>query len=69
MMTVTVSSTYRVVIPKEAREAMKVKPGEELGVLMNGRTMTLVRIPTLDELQGCLRGADISGWRDEEDRF
>ncbi|MGD9497715.1 MAG: AbrB/MazE/SpoVT family DNA-binding domain-containing protein [Armatimonadota bacterium] len=68
MASVTVSSKYQIVIPKEVREALDIKPGQELAVLVKGTAISLVPVPTLEELRGVLKGADLSGLREKVDR-
>ncbi len=69
MATVTVSSKYQIVIPKEVREALDIKPGQKMGILVKGRTAHLVPIVGLDALQGAYAGMDISGLREKDDRY
>lgn len=69
MATVKMSSKYQIVMPREAREALDLKPGQEFAVLVKGRSVTLVPVPTLEELRGVLRGADLSGLREKVDRL
>ncbi len=69
MATVRMSSKYQIVMPREAREALDLKPGQEFAVLVKGRSVTLVPVPTLEELRGVLRGADLSGLREKVDRL
>ncbi len=66
---VTVSSKYQIVIPKEARERAKIKPGEKLSVLVLHGQIVLVRVRPFNELVGILKGIDPEGLRDEEDRL
>ena len=65
----TVSSKYQVVIPKEIRERMAIKPGQKLSVIAKGRIIYLVPVLELDELQGIARGANTDNIREKEDRF
>ena len=67
---VTVSPKYQIVIPKSIRERMPVHPGQQFGLLLKGGILSLVPIPTWEELRGMIpRGANTEGIRDEEDRF
>ena len=68
MSAVTLSSKFQVVIPLDIREAMGLKPGIKLSVFKLGRTIQLVPVPTLTELQNELRGCG-SDIPDEPDRF
>lgn len=69
MAATTVSSRYQVVIPKEVREQLNIKPGQKLQFIVLGGVMHLVPVLSLDELRGIARGADTSKIRDERDRY
>ena len=69
MASTTVSSRYQVVIPKEVREELDIKPGQKLQVIVIGGVMHFVPVLSLDELQGFLKGMDTSDIRDERDRY
>lgn len=69
MATVKVSSKYQIVIPREAREALDIQPGQEFDVLVKGKSVSLVPVPTLEQLRGVLKGADLSGLREKVDRL
>lgn len=68
MTAVTVSPKYQVVIPKEIREAMGLKPGQKLAMFYVGGVIKMVRVRPVPELRGCLPGLDSTVDRDEEDR-
>jgi AbrB family looped-hinge helix DNA binding protein len=57
MAEVTISSNNRIVIPKEARVALGLKPGEKLLVVVRGNAMTIIRKPKdyLKALSGIVR--------------
>ena len=61
-----VSSKYQIVIPKEARERIPLRPGQKLAVIVRGKSITLVPVPELEDLVGILRGKAIGEYRDEE---
>ncbi|MEX2393304.1 MAG: AbrB/MazE/SpoVT family DNA-binding domain-containing protein [Actinomycetota bacterium] len=69
MAKVVVSPKYQVVIPKEIRRLVPISPGQEIEVIAKDHLIYLVPVPSLDELRGILRGADISDYREKEDRF
>jgi AbrB family looped-hinge helix DNA binding protein len=56
MTTVTVSSKFQVVIPQNIREQMAIEPGSRFSVVRHGKSIELVPVPTLAELQEALRG-------------
>ncbi len=64
----TVSSRFRVVIPREVRERLGLRPGQKLSVIATGAVIQLVPVPTLQELRGIARGADARGVREKGDR-
>ena len=68
MNVVTVSPKYQVVIPKEIRESMGVKPGEKVQVFQVGNRIELVPMRPMRLMRGFLRGIDTAVPR-EEDRL
>lgn len=70
MTTITVSSKYQIVIPRKAREHMKISPGTRLQVKQDDQGIHLVKEPTLEEIRGLLQGMEVidSDIRDERDR-
>lgn len=68
MSTVTISSKFQLVIPKAVREAMELKPGQQLRVFSSGDRLELVPVKNLRSMRGFLKGIDTSVPRDE-DRF
>ena len=45
MADVTVSSKNQIVIPREAREALQVKPGDKLAVVVRGERVVILQKP------------------------
>ena len=64
-----VSSKYQVVIPKSVRERVSLKPGQMLTVIVKGNVISLVPVPSLDDLRGIAEGADTGNLREEGDRL
>ncbi len=60
MNTVKVSPKYQVVIPKEVRESMNIKPGQEVAVLRYRGRIELIPMSSVREMRGFLRGMDPS---------
>ena len=58
MSTVTVSSKYQVVIPKDVRERLKIRPGQKVEAFAIGGRIELVPVRPIGELRGFLRGMD-----------
>lgn len=58
MTTVTLSPKYQVVIPKEIRRRMKLKPGQKLQILQLGDKLEFLPIRNIKEARGFLKGID-----------
>jgi AbrB family looped-hinge helix DNA binding protein len=63
MDTVKVSPKFQVVIPKAVREALELKPGEELQIYILDRSIRLHRPRSIKELRGIAKGMV---WKDED---
>jgi AbrB family looped-hinge helix DNA binding protein len=63
MSTVKVSPKFQVVIPKEIREKLELKPGEELQIYLLDRSIRLHRPRSIKELRGIAKGLQ---WKDED---
>jgi AbrB family looped-hinge helix DNA binding protein len=63
MDTVKVSPKFQVVIPKKVREALELKPGEELQIFILDRAIRLQRPRSIKELRGIAKGMV---WKDED---
>jgi len=64
-----ISPKFQIVIPKEIRERLGLKPGQRVALIEREGHVTMVPQRPLSELRGILKGADTSGYRDETDRF
>ena len=58
MTTVTVSPKYQVVIPKEIREKLKLKPGQKLQIIYLGDRIEFILLKNIKEARGFLKGID-----------
>ena len=58
MSTVTISSRYQVVIPKDVRERLDLRPGQKVEAFAVGGRIELVPIRAPAEMRGFLRGMD-----------
>lgn len=70
MVTITVSSKYQIVIPREVREKLKITPGTRLLVTQDKDSLHLVKEPSIGEIRGLLKGMKVmdSEIRDETNR-
>jgi len=66
MVTVTVSPKYQVVIPKEIRSKLALKPGMKLQILRYGERIEFVLVKTATEMKGFLKGMDTAIEREED---
>ncbi len=68
MSAVTVSPKFQIVIPKDAREFLHLKPGQKLEVIISGEHLSLVPVVDVKSLRGSLKGIAAHFKRDK-DRF
>ena len=64
-----VSSRYQVVIPKEVRIRMDIRPGQEFQVIAKRGVITLVPDQPIAAMRGFLRGMRTSGFREKKDHM
>ncbi len=68
MDTVVVSPKYQVVIPKNIRSSMKLRPGQKLRVIKYEDRIELIPDRDISELKGFVRGINTDFER-EDDRL
>lgn len=68
MNTVIVSSKFQVVIPKEVRRRLKLKPGQKLQIIETGEGIQFIPLKNIKEARGFLKGIDTNIKR-ENDRL
>ncbi|MBU1169188.1 MAG: AbrB/MazE/SpoVT family DNA-binding domain-containing protein [Proteobacteria bacterium] len=68
-METTISSKYQVVIPKQVREHLNLKPKQKLTVIEKDRMLILIPQVSLDDLRGIAAGIDTNDYRDKKDRL
>ncbi len=66
MNAVTVSPKFQVVIPKEIREAMKIKSGQKIQMITYGNRIELIPIKPMKEMRGFLKGINTEIARDND---
>lgn len=69
MSTVTISSKYQVVIPKDVRERLRIRPGQKVEAFAIAGRIELVPIRPLSEMRGYLKGMDPSFEREPDREF
>ena len=68
MASTRVSAKYQVVIPKEIREGLSLRPGQEMQVIRKGNVILLVPERPISAYRGILRGLSTTGYREKKDR-
>jgi len=68
MTSVTISPKFQVVIPREVRQSMHLKPGQKVQVVKYEGRIELILVREMSEMQGFLKGMDATINR-EEDRI
>lgn len=58
MANMTISSKYQVVIPKEIREQLDLKPGQKVQAIAYGDRIELIPVRPTKSLRGFLPGID-----------
>ena len=66
MKIVTVSPKYQVVIPRDVREMLNIKPGEKMQVINYGNRIELVPVKKMKTMRGFLKGIDTTVIREKE---
>jgi AbrB family looped-hinge helix DNA binding protein len=69
MQTVTISSKYQVVIPRQIREKHNLKPGEKFILMSIGDRIEMIPEKKMNDLRGVLSGMDTDPGREKEDRI
>lgn len=64
-----ISPKFQIVIPKEIRERMDLRPGQVVSLIDRGGLITLVPQRPIAELRGIAKGVSYAGYRDEADRL
>lgn len=69
MSIVTISPKYQIVIPKEFREKLKLKPGQKLHITELEGILSYSPVKKLDEMHGFFDGIVNDFKREDEDRI
>ena len=64
-----VSSKYQIVIPKDVRTRVDIRPGQEFQVIAKGGVITLVPDKPIGAMRGFVRGMKTTGFREKKDRL
>jgi AbrB family looped-hinge helix DNA binding protein len=66
MKTVTVSPKYQVVIPRDVRETLSIKPGEKMQIINYANRIELVPVRKVKSMRGFLKGIDTTVNREKD---
>ncbi len=66
MSRVTVSPKFQVVIPREVRESMGIRPGEKVEVFQYENRIEFVPVKSIKSLRGFLKGIDTTVNREKD---
>ena len=66
MASVTVSPKFQVVIPRSARESLRIKPGQKLEVIVYNGQLRFIPLRPLRQLQGAYPGIGSQVDRDSD---
>lgn len=69
MDTVTLSSKFQLVLPRRARERMRLRPGMKFTVLDKGGVIYLVPERPVRAFRGLAKGTSRAGLREKKDRL
>ncbi|MHB8809125.1 MAG: AbrB/MazE/SpoVT family DNA-binding domain-containing protein [Desulfobulbaceae bacterium] len=68
-MQTTISSKFQVVIPKQVREHLHLRPNQKLTVVEKDGMLIMIPQQPLQALRGIAAGATFTDYRDKKDRF
>lgn len=66
--TVTISPKYQIVIPKEIRKSMDLKPGEKVKLIQYDSRIEIILVKDIKKIKGFIKGMDTTVER-ESDRL
>lgn len=66
MSTVTISPKFQVVIPKEIRHKLRLKPGQKVQAMVYDNRIELIPVRPLTEMRGYLAGMDTTVEREAD---
>lgn len=65
-MKATISPKYQVVIPRELRESLQLKPGEKVEFLQYENRIEMIPVRDIKKMRGYLKGIDTTIKREKD---
>jgi AbrB family looped-hinge helix DNA binding protein len=65
-MKATISPKYQVVIPRELRESLNLKPGEKVEFLQYENRIEMIPVRDIKKMRGYLKGIDTTVAREKD---
>ena len=69
MAAVLISTKYQIVIPKEVRKDLNLKPGQKVICIAKDGVIHLIPSRPISTLRGFVKGISIEGLREKKDRY
>ena len=69
MVKVKISSKYQVVIPKEIRKSLNLRPGQKMVAILKDGVVHLIKSRKISELKGFIKGMDSKRIREEDEQI
>lgn len=66
MTIVTISSRFQIVIPRDVRERLDLKPGQQLDAIAFRGRVELIPVEPAEAMRGAFRGTDRTVPRDDD---
>ncbi len=66
---VTVSPKFQIVIPREIRQRLRLRPGQKIILFEKNGIITAIPDQPLEKLRGIARGMSTDGFREKKDRL
>lgn len=69
MSRVTVSPKFQIVIPRELRERLRLRPGQKITLLERDGIITAIPDQPIEKFRGILKGMPTTGLREKQQRL
>jgi AbrB family looped-hinge helix DNA binding protein len=69
MSRVTLSPKFQIVIPREIRERLRLRPGQKITLIEQDGIITAIPDQPIEKFRGILKGMTTTGLRDKQERF